>query len=407
MNMEGKGVFENVKVLEFGQIVAGPLISTYLTDYGAEVVHIESHKRPDQYRLYPPFKDNKPGINRGLDFAIYSHNKYGITLNLRHPKGIEVAKRLLKDWANVVTENFTPGVMKRLGLDYEELRRIKPDLIMLSSCNLGQTGPYATHPGMGSHLTHLSGFTNMSGWPDRDPLILYGPYIDFIGVVYGTIALTAALDYRRRTGKGQHIDVAQLEGGVQFLAPTLLDYKVNNRVQGRKGNRCDYAAPHGAYPCQGEERWCVIAVFTDEEWQSLRKAIGEPDWSKDPKFATLLGRKRNEEELDRLIGEWTSKLTAEKVMTKLQSVGVESAVVKNPKEMYEDPHLQEYLWAEMDHAEIGKYHLQVPSFKLSKVPTQLRMPGPLLGEHNEYVYMNLAGLTQEEYKQLEKEGVFE
>ncbi|MCK4788111.1 MAG: CoA transferase [Desulfobacteraceae bacterium] len=405
--MEGKGVFENVKVLEFGQIVAGPLISTYLTDYGAEVVHVESHKRPDQYRLYPPFKDNKPGINRGLDFAIYSHNKYGVTLNLRHPKGIEVAKRLLKDWANVVTENFTPGVMKRLGLDYEELRRIKPDLIMLSSCNLGQTGPYATHPGMGSHLTHLSGFTNMSGWPDRDPLILYGPYIDFIGVVYGTIALTAALDYRRRTGKGQHIDVAQLEGGIQFLAPTLLDYKINNRIQGRKGNRCDYAAPHGAYPCQGEDRWCVIAVFTDEEWQSLRKAIGEPDWAKDPKFATLLGRKRNEEELDRLIGEWTSKLTAEKVMTKLQSVGVESAVVKNPKEMYEDPHLQEYLWAEMDHAEIGKYHLQVPSFKLSKVPTQLRMPGPLLGEHNEYVYMNLAGLTQEEYKQLEKEGVFE
>jgi crotonobetainyl-CoA:carnitine CoA-transferase CaiB-like acyl-CoA transferase len=407
MNMEGKGVFENVKVLEFGQIVAGPLISTYLTDYGAEVVHVESHKRPDQYRLYPPFKDNKPGINRGLDFAIYSHNKYGVTLNLRHPKGIEVAKRLLKDWANVVTENFTPGVMKRLGLDYEELRRIKPDLIMLSSCNLGQTGPYATHPGMGSHLTHLSGFTNMSGWPDRDPLILYGPYIDFIGVVYGTIALTAALDYRRRTGKGQHIDVAQLEGGIQFLAPTLLDYKINNRIQGRKGNRCDYAAPHGAYPCQGEDRWCVIAVFTDEEWQSLRKAIGEPDWAKDPKFATLLGRKRNEEELDRLIGEWTSKLTAEKVMTKLQSVGVESAVVKNPKEMYEDPHLQEYLWAEMDHAEIGKYHLQVPSFKLSKVPTQLRMPGPLLGEHNEYVYINLAGLTQEEYKQLEKEGVFE
>lgn len=405
--MKGKGVFEDVKVLEFGQIVAGPLISTYLSDYGAEVVHIESHKRPDQYRLYPPFKDNKPGINRGLDFAIYSHNKYGITLNLRHPKGIEIAKRLLKDWANVVTENFTPGVMKRLGLDYEELRKIKPDLIMLSSCNLGQTGPYATHPGMGSHLTHLSGFTNISGWPDRDPLILYGPYIDFIGVVYGTIALTAALDYRRRTGKGQHIDVAQLEGGVQFLAPILLDYTVNNRIQGRQGNRCDYAAPHGAYPCQGEDRWCVIAVFADEEWQRLKEVMGEPDWAKGSKFATLLGRKRNEEELDRLIGEWTAKLTAEEVMNKLQSVGVEAAVVKNTKEMYEDPHLQEYLWAEMDHAEIGKYHLQVPSYKLSKVPPQLRMPGPLLGEHNEYVYMNLAGLTQEEYKQLEKEGVFE
>jgi len=405
--MEGKGIFEDVNILEFGQIVAGPLISTYLADYGAEVVHIESHKRPDQYRLYPPFKDNKPGINRGLDFAIYSHNKYGITLNLRHPKGIEVAKRILEKWANVVTENFTPGVMKRLGLDYEELRKIKPDMIMLSSCNLGQTGPHATHPGMGSHLTHLSGFTHLSGWPDRDPLILYGPYIDFIGVVYGTIALTAALDYRRRTGKGQYIDVAQLEAGVQFLSPTLLDYRVNDRVQGRQGNRCDYAAPHGAYPCQGEDRWCVIAVFNDEEWKNLCRVMGEPDWANDPKFSTLLGRKRNEEELDRLLGEWTSNLTAEEVMTKLQSAGVEAAVVKNPQEMYEDPHLKEYLWAEMEHAEIGKYHLQVPSFKLSKAPPQLRMPGPLLGEHNEYVYMNMAGFTKEEYEQLEQEGVFE
>jgi len=405
--VEGNGIFEDVKILEFGQIVAGPLISTYLADYGAEVVHIESHKRPDQYRFYPPFKDNKPGVNRGLDFAIYSHNKYGITLDLRHPKGIEVAKRLVKNWANVVTENFTPGVMKRLGLDYEELRKIKPDLIMLSSCNLGQTGPYAAHPGMGSHLTHLSGFTHLSGWPDRDPLILYGPYIDFIGVVYGTIALVAALDYRRQTRKGQYIDVAQFEGGIQFLASTLLDYTVNGRIQERKGNRCDYAAPHGAYPCRGEDRWCVIAVFTDQEWEDLTRIMGDPDWARDPKFATLPDRKRNEEELDRLIGEWTSTLSAEEVMAKLQSVGVEGAVVKNPQEMYDDPHLKQYLWAEMEHAEIGKYHVQVPSFKLSRVPTQLRKSAPLLGEHNEYVYVNLAGFSREEYQKLQQEGVFE
>ncbi len=405
--MEGNGIFEDVKILEFGQIVAGPLISTYLADYGAEVVHIESHKRPDQYRFYPPFKDNKPGMNRGLDFAIYSHNKYGITLDLRHPKGIEVAKRLVEKWANVVTENFTPGVMKRLGLDYEELQKIKPDLIMLSSCNLGQTGPYAAHPGMGSHLTHLSGFTHLSGWPDRDPLILYGPYIDFIGVVYGTIAMTAALDYRHRTGKGQYIDVAQFEGGIQFLASPLLDFGVNGRIQARKGNRCDYAAPHGAYPCRGEDRWCVIAVFSDKEWEELTRAMGEPDWARDPKFATLLGRKQNEEELDRLIGEWTSTVSPEEVMAKLQSVGVEGAIVKNPQEMYDDPHLKHYLWAEMEHAEIGKYHAQVPSFKLSRAPVQLRMPGPLLGEHNEYVYMNLAGFSREEYEQLQQEGVFE
>lgn len=405
--MEGKGIFEDVKILEFGQIVAGPLISTYLADYGAEVVHIESRTRPDQYRLYPPFKDNKPGINRGFDFAIYSHNKYGITLNLRHPKGVEVAKRIAKNWANVVTENFTPGVMGRLGVDYEELRKIKPDIIMLSTCNLGQTGPHAMHPGMGSHLTHLSGFTHLSGWPDRDPLILYGPYIDFIGVVYGTIALVAALEYRRQTGKGQLIDVAQFETGIQFLIPALLDYAVNGCIQGRKGNRCDYAAPHGAYPCQGEDRWCVITVFTDEEWGNLCRVMGDPDWTNDPKLATLLGRKRNEEELDRLVGEWTSNFTTEEVMAKLQAVGVEAAVVKNPQDMYDDPHLKRYLWAEMEHAEIGKYHLQLPPFKLSKVPSQLRMSSPLLGEHNDYVYTNLAGFSQEEYEQLQQEGVFE
>ena len=403
--MENKGVFEDVKILEFGQIVAGPLISTYMADYGAEVVHVESKNRPDQYRLYPPFKDNKPGVNRGYDFAIYSHNKYGITLNLRNPKAIDIAKRILKNWANVVTENFTPGVMARLGLGFEELKKVKPDLIMLSSCNLGQTGPYAKHPGMGSHLTHLSGFTHMSGWPDRDPLILFGPYIDFIGVVYGAMALTAALDYRRRTGKGQYIDVAQLEGGVQFLAPILLDYTVNNRVQGRQGNRCDYAAPHAAYPCQGDDRWCVIAVFTDEEWKSLCAVMGTPDLADDPKFSTLVGRKQNEEELDTLIGEWTSKLSAEEVMDTLQAAGVEGAVVKDTAQMYEDPHLQEYLWAEMEHAEIGKYHAQVPSFKLSRTPAQLRRSSPLLGEHNDYVYTKLLGIPDDEWVQLINEGV--
>ncbi len=404
--MENKGIFEDVKILEFGQIVAGPLIGTYMSDYGAEVVHIETHSRPDQYRLYPPFKDNKPGVNRGMLFPIYSHNKYGITLDLSHPKGLEVAKRIVKNWANVVTENFTPGVMKRLGLDYEELRKIKPDIIMLSTCNLGQTGPYAAHPGMGSHLTHLSGFTHLSGWPDGDPLILAGPYIDFIGVIYSTIALVAALEYRRQTGKGQFVDTAQFEMGVQFQVPALLDYIVNSRIMGRKGNKCDYAAPHGVYPCQGEDRWCVIAVFNDGEWGSLCRTI-DLDWTNDPKFATLMGRKQNEEELDRLIGEWTSNFTAEEVMAKLQAVGVEAGVVKNSPDMYDDPHLKRYLWAEMEHPEIGKYHAQVPPFKLSKVPQQLRMTSPLIGQHNEYVYTNMAGLSQEEYEQLEKEGVFE
>jgi benzylsuccinate CoA-transferase BbsF subunit len=405
--MEAKGIFEDVKILEFGQIVAGPLIATYMSDYGAEVIHVESHSRPDQYRLYPPFKDNKPGIDRGYQLPIYSHNKYGITLSMKHPKSVEVAKRIVKNWANVVTENFTPGVMKRMGLGYEELRKIKPDIVMLSSCNQGQTGPHALHPGMGSHLTHLSGFSHLSGWPDGDPLILAGPYIDFIGVIYGTIALLAGLEHRRQTGEGQYIDVSQFETGIQFLAPALLDYAVNGHIQSRNGNRCEYAAPHGAYPCKGEDRWCAIAVFTDEEWRNLCRVIGNADWTKDAKFATLLGRKQYEEELDRLIGEWTANFTAEEIMTKLQAEGVEAAVVSNAQDMYNDPHLNRYLWAEMEHSVLGKYHLQLPPFKLSETPGQLRMSGPLLGEHNDYVYMNLAGFSKEEYAQLQEEGVFD
>lgn len=403
---KSRAIFDDVKILEFGQMVAGPVIATYMADYGAAVVHVESHARPDQVRFIPPFKDNKPGVDCGYDFAIYSHNKYGITLNLRHPKGPEVAKKIIKNWANVVIENFTPGVMKRLGLEYEALREVRPDLIMLSSCNLGQTGPHAMHPGMGSHLTHLSGFTHLSGWPDGPPLILIGPYIDFIGVVYGANALVSALDYRQRTGDGQFIDISQLETGIQFLAPALLDYTVNGRVQERNGNRCDYGAPHSAYPCKGEDRWCVIAVFSDGEWKKLCRVMGDPHWAKGPRFRTLPDRKRHEEELDRLMGEWTSKFTAEEVMDKLQAVGVEAAVVKSTEDMYNDPHLKEYLWAEMEHPQIGKYHVKVPPFKLSKAPRQLRMAAPLLGEHNDYVYTEIAGFSREEQEQLEREGVF-
>jgi benzylsuccinate CoA-transferase BbsF subunit len=313
----------------------------------------------------------------------------------------------VQKWANVVTENFTPGVMKRLGLDYETLRKLRPDLIMLSTCNQGQTGPHASHPGMGSHLTHLSGFSHLTGWPDRDPLILAGPYIDFIGVIYGTISLVAALEHRRQTGEGQFIDVSQFETGIQYLVPTLLDYTVNDRIQGREANRCEYAAPHGVYPCLGDDRWCAITVFTDEEWEGLCRAMGEPEWAKDSQFGTFLGRKHHEEELDRLIAAWSATLTAEEVMSRLQQFGVEGLVVKNPEEMYNDPHLKEYLWAEMQHPEIGKYHLEVPPFKLSNVPCQLRMTSPLLGQHNEYVYTELAGYSKEEYQGLEKEGVFE
>ena len=334
-----KGVFEGIKVAEFAAIAAGPLIGKFMADHGATVVHVESYARPDGFRSnYPPYKDNKPGLDRSGSFAICNNNKMGITINLKAPGAIDVARKLVQ-WADVVTENFTPGTMAKLGLGYEDLKKVKPDIIMLSTCNQGQTGPHAQHPGFGSHLSSLCGFTYVTGYKDREPSILYGPYVDHIGVGYGVIAVTAALEHKRRTGEGQLIDSAQYEGGVQFMMPSLLEYTVNNRVMERDGNRHAFAAPHNIYPCKGEDRWCVISVFSDAEWDRLCRVIGKEALISDPRFATVTARKHHEDELDQEIAEWTSRRTAEEAFTQLQTHGVKAGVVQTIADLFADPQL--------------------------------------------------------------------
>jgi len=191
--------FSGTRIVEFATVAAGPLVSTYLSFFGAEAIHVEAKRRPDTCRYFPPAIKGKPGW--GYIFASINTNKYGITLDITRPEGSALAKRIVAEWADVVIENFTPGVLKRNGLGYEDFRKVRPEVIMLSTCNLGQTGPYATHPGMGSHLSHLAGFGHLTGWPDRSPVMLYGPYIDYISVSFATCSLLAALDYRRHTGK--------------------------------------------------------------------------------------------------------------------------------------------------------------------------------------------------------------
>lgn len=395
--------FAGVRILEFATVAAGPLIGTYLSFYGAEVIHVEAKRRPDTSRYLPPALKDKPGW--GYVFASVNTNKYGITLDFTTPQGSALAQRIVAEWANVVIENFTPGVLKKNGLGYEELKKVNPEIIMISSCNLGQTGPYATHPGYGSHLSHLAGFGHLTGWPDRSPVMLYGPYIDYISVAFGTSSLLAALDYRRHTGKGQYIDISQLETGLQFLIPVLLEYEVNGREMGRVANQCHYAAPHSAYPCSGEDRWCIIAVYTDEEWESLCQVMGKPEWSGRPEFATLQARKQHEAELDKLISGWTASLSAEEVMEGLQKAGVEAAVVKE-KELIDEPYFLDSLWRELEHPEAGKYLTRILPFTLSKTPQQVRKPFPAnLGEDNHYVYTKILGLPEEEYKGLQQNGI--
>src|SRR5437899_7363682 len=268
---EARDALAGVKAVEFGAYAAGPCISKYLANFGARVVHVESRQRPDGFRLqYPPFKDGRVGLNRSGCFAFFNDSKHGVTLHLKNSEGLKLAYRLI-DWADIVIGNMRPGVISRLGLGYETLRERKPNLIMLSTSNMGQTGPHATHPGFGSQLSSLSGFTHLIGEPDGPPYFLYGPYIDFVAVAFGGIAVLAALDRRRRTGEGAYIDLSQFETGVQFISSAMLNYSANGVIANREGNRDAGAAPHGCEPCNDGE-WCVISCWEDQEWERLCRA---------------------------------------------------------------------------------------------------------------------------------------
>jgi benzylsuccinate CoA-transferase BbsF subunit len=333
-----KKLFEGFKVADFTAVIAGSLITKTLASHGAEVLKIEGRNHLDIFRqsvqsvMDDPYVF-QPWANRGLSFNVWNTTKKGVALNLAHPKGKEIAKRLVA-WADIVVENFAGGAMKKMGLGYDELKKVKPDLIMLSTCMQGQTGPHSRHPGYGTQLVNLAGFGNIVGYPDREPFGI-GPYTDFIAPRYSLLALMAAVDYRRRTGKGQYIDVSQYEASVHFMAPLTLDYVVNNRIAERVGNYYPYATPNNAYPCRArhmDDKWIVIAVYTDEEWENFCKVIGSPAWTKDPKFATLRARRENEKELDKLVEDWTSIRTPIDAERRLREGELGAKIITDPRE---------------------------------------------------------------------------
>jgi len=400
-------IFEGVKIADFSWVAVGPRSTMYLAELGATVIRIESTTHPDTLRTAGPFKDNKPGLNRSAFYARYNLNKFSVTLNLNHPKGPEVAKRFVK-WADVVADAFPPGVMKKWGLSYEDIRKIKPDIIMFSTNNQGQTGPHASHPGYGVQLASLSGFTYLTGWPDRDPAGLYGAYTDFIAPHFIASALSAALIWREKTGEGVYMDFSQYECGIQFLGPVILDWEANRKIWTRMGNRVGYACPHGAFRCRGDDEWITISVSSDEEWEALKKCMGYPEWTRDERFRTFLGRKRNEDELERLIEEWTIKFDKKELMEILQREGVPSGGVWKTSDVYDDPQLKwRKHFVDIEHPEIGRYPVEVSPFVFQKTPIEIKRPAPCIGEHNYYVYTQILGMSDEEFLSLLEEGVFE
>lgn len=402
-----KQSLEGVKVLDFGVTGVGPLVPMCLAHHGATVIRIESRRRLDISRIMGPFKDNIPGPNRAYSHPRNNQNKLGMTLDLTNPKGKEIARRLVA-WADIVSESYAAGVFDRLGLGYDDLRKIKPDIIVYNTSNLGRTGPEAGMIGYGPHLTAYLGLPYLTGWPDRLPSMPYFAYTDYLSPKFGITAVMAALDYRRRTGKGQHIDLSQMECAVHFMAPIIMDYTVNGRVQSRDGNKCPYAVPHSAYPCKGDDRWCAISVATDEEWNALCGVLGNPEWTKQAKFSTILGRKQNEDELNERLSRCTADFVAEELMELLQTANVPAGIVENGEDRQKDPQLAyRGFFRRLSHPEMGEVVCEGDGFILSKTPAEIKTPGPLLGEHTELICREILGMNDDEFIDLYNQGVFE
>ena len=398
---------EGVKVLDFSWIIAGPEATKLMANLGATVVRVESEQRLDFLRAYPPFPESVPGVNRSGYFANLNDGKYGIGLNIKHPKARRVLERLVR-WADIVVENYAPGTMERLQLGYEDLRRIKQDIILVRASIMGQTGPYSRHMGLGTMLQAYAGFSALIGWPDRMPVGTSAPYTDYPGAGFIDIGILAAIDYKRRTGKGLCIDLSQLESAQHMLIPALLDYTANGRVWKADGNRHAQACPHGAYPCQGDDRWCLISVFNETQWESLKAAMGDPLWAKDEKYASCKARKTHEEELGRMISAWTTGYSTEDVMRRLQASGVPAGIVQNGREIHQDPQLSHrgHL-VPITHQEMGKIHYDSPPCRFSDTPFRMDMPHPCYAEHTEYVCRQFLGMSDEEFLELLSDGTFE
>lgn len=397
-----------IRVVEIGFAAAGPLVGKYLANHGAEVIHVESRTAPDVFRsTYPPFKENLPGPDRAGMFAFYNDGKRGVTVNLKHPRGVELVRDLVAR-SDVLIESFPAGTMARRGFDHASLAAEHPGLVMLSSCNQGQTGPHAQHPGYGSQLTCLAGFVHLLGEPDESPVILYGPYIDYIAVGYGVIAVLAALARRRSTGRGTYIDLSQYEAGLQFMGPALLEHQLNGTIPTRAGDRDTVAVPHGVYPCAGEDRWIALSVWTDEEWSTLRTALGDPAWACDERWRTAAGRRAGEGELDLRIAEWTRTRTREEAVGRLRAASLRAAPVLTIGELFQDEQLtHRAFFRGLPHPVIGTVHCISAPFALSATPSRQERAGPTLGADNDHVFGGILGLGDEERAALARDGVFD
>lgn len=407
-----RGVLQHVNVLDMSWVAAGPLCGVLFAYFGADVIKFESAVRVDIARSAPPIVRRQPGINRSGYFGALNLGKRGIAVCLDTPGGVEITHRLV-DWADIIIEGWTPGTLKRWNLDYESLRQRKPGIIMISMTLQGQTGPHAQLRGYGFQVQGMSGLADLTGWPDRAPTGVTLAYPDYVTPLAATFAAVAALDYRDRTGMGQHIDVSQMEAILNLTGPTLLDYLVNGREARRAGNRLlagdgPVAAPHGVYPTRGEDRWIAITVFSDVEWASLCRVLSREEWLHDQRFATQLARCRHDAELDAAVAEVTQGWDGRELMEALQRAGVAAGVVHDQQGLYGDPQLlHRGHFVPLTHPEWGEFPAEPFGVRLSKAPPVVERPAPCLGQDNERVLREVLGYSSEEVDRFIAEGALE
>ena len=401
-----------IRVCDLTWIIAGPTCTRVLADFGAEVIRVEHAQAADSIRLGRPIVGDRPTLNNSGFFNYFNRNKKSMLLNVRHPMGMDVLRKLIAV-SDVVVENFSSGVMTSWELDYPQLREVKPDIIYCSISGFGHSGRDKAFTTWGPTAQALSGLTYTSGLPDQPPAGWGFSYMDHTAGYQAAIAVMMALHHRNKTGEGQHIDMSQVEGGIVLNGPAILDYSVNGRKWRREGmppgNRAwePRVAPHNTFPCAGEDRWVAIACMNDAEWQALVRALDEPHWAEDPKWATNAGRLANQDELDERIGEWTSETVDYEVMALLQAAGVRAGVCQRASDRFEnDPQLKARAWWQrLPHAELGESDFDGVLPKLSETPGLLRVAGPLIGEHTHDVLRDILGFSEDEIGEHEALGV--
>ena len=403
--------FAGLKVADFSWVGVGPISAKALADHGATVVHIESATIPDVLRMGRPAKDGILGLDRGQFFANFNTSKYGIQLNLRTDWGKKIASQLI-DWADVVVDSFTTGTMKRLGFDPKEILKSRPDLIWYSTTLRGQTGPHASFGGFGQQGSAIAGLHGLTGWVDRAPAGTWGAYTDFITPRFGVSALASAILERRASGKGQFIDLSQIEAGMQFIGPLLLDYMTNKHLTTSQGNSSLYACPNQTYLTgDGKERYIAISCETDKQWRALLDLVDNPELISKfggDNFASVDDRLVHEEEINNYLTEWCLGKDGRELESQLITAGIPASVVQRTSELYSDEQILHRAFFEThQHALMGPTPYDGHSTKFSaRSGNYLRGPGPIMGEHTFEVLSDILDMTVDDIGEAAATGTF-